>query len=101
MPLTAFQAALAELLAVSRSSESYLAGGAAQRANHVLPEIPRLELPIDILNFLQTFYVRLIHIQWISHAVHSTRGAILTAAPAASKRIPDYLLSLFSGCVPD
>ena len=44
MPLTAFQAAIAELLAVNRSSDSYLAGGAAL---HIEPNSKRYSNDLD------------------------------------------------------
>jgi hypothetical protein len=44
MPLTAFQAAIAELLAVNRSAESYLAGGAAM---HIDPNSKRYSNDLD------------------------------------------------------
>ena len=44
MPLTAFQAAIAELLAVNRSSDSYLAGGAAL---HIEPNSKRYSNALD------------------------------------------------------
>jgi len=44
MRLTAFQAAIAELLAVNRSSDSYLAGGAAL---HIEPNSKRYSNDVD------------------------------------------------------
>ena len=44
MPLTAFQAAIAELLSVNRSSDSYLAGGAAM---HLAPNSKRYSNDLD------------------------------------------------------
>lgn len=44
MPLTAFQAAIAELLAVNRSPDSYLAGGAAM---HIEPNSKRYSNDLD------------------------------------------------------
>jgi hypothetical protein len=44
MPLTEFQAAIAELLAVNRSSDSYLAGGAAM---HMAPNSKRYSNDLD------------------------------------------------------
>jgi len=44
MPLTAFQAAIAELLAVNRSSDSYLAGGSAL---HIEPNSKRYSNDLD------------------------------------------------------
>lgn len=44
MPLTAFQAALAELLAVNRSPDSYLAGGSAM---HIEPNSKRYSNDLD------------------------------------------------------
>jgi len=44
VPLTAFQAAIAELLAVNRSSDSYLAGGAAL---HIEPNSKRYSNDLD------------------------------------------------------
>jgi hypothetical protein len=44
MPLTTFQAAIAELLAVNRSSDSYLAGGAAM---HIEPNSKRYSNDLD------------------------------------------------------
>ena len=44
MPLTAFQAAIAELLAVNRSSDSYLAGGSAL---HIEPNSKRYSNALD------------------------------------------------------
>jgi hypothetical protein len=44
MPLTAFQAAVAELLAVNRSSDSYLAGGSAL---HIEPNSKRYSNDLD------------------------------------------------------
>lgn len=44
MPLTAFQAAIAELLAVNRTADSYLAGGAAM---HIEPNSKRYSNDLD------------------------------------------------------
>lgn len=44
MPLTAFQAAIAELLAINRSPDSYLAGGAAM---HIEPNSKRYSNDLD------------------------------------------------------
>ena len=55
MPLTAFQAAIAELLATNRSPDSFLAGGAAM---HIEPNSKRYEPTADERKALGCRYAR-------------------------------------------